>query len=65
MDPAQFLGKLSDPVFTVTLLEFLLALSIWVYSLVKKTSRRRFWFFLTLITFFIFMTVIDNPYVGN
>lgn len=64
-DLAQFVSKLSDPIFTLTLLEFLVALGLWIHSLVKKTNRRRLWFILTVITFFIFTTTIDNPYLGK
>ena len=54
-----------DFIFAVTLLEFLVALGLWVQSLVKKTNRRRFWFIITMITLFIFLGAIDNPYLGK
>lgn len=64
-DFALILSKMSDPVFALTLLEFLVAFGFWIHSLVRKTSRRRFWFIVTLITLFIFLGAIDNPYLGN
>lgn len=61
----QIMNKMSDPIFTFTLLEFLAALGFWVHSLVRKTVRRRFWFIVTLITLFIFLGAVENPYLGN
>ncbi|MHB8918065.1 MAG: hypothetical protein ACYC4H_08580 [Desulfocucumaceae bacterium] len=64
-DFAQLVNKMSDPIFAVTLLEFLVALGLWVQSLVKKTNRRRFWFIITMITFIIFLGALENPYLGK
>lgn len=64
-DIAQIASKMSDPVFALTLLEFLAALGFWIHSLVKKTGRRKFWFIVTLITFLIFLGAVENPYLGN
>lgn len=61
----DLLNKLSDPVFTLTLLEFLAALALWMHSLVKNRKGRKLWFALTLITFFIFITATVNPYIGK
>lgn len=64
-DFAQLMSKMSDPIFAVTLLEFLVALGLWVQSLVKKTNRRRFWFIITMLTFIIFVGALENPYLGK
>lgn len=61
----NLLQKLSDPLFTLTLLEFLVALVLWIQSLVRNTKNRKLWFILTLITFFIFITATVNPYIGK
>lgn len=64
-DFAQLMSKMSDPIFAVTLLELLVALGLWVQSLVKKTNRRRFWFIITMLTFIIFVGALENPYLGK
>ncbi|MFZ5649041.1 MAG: hypothetical protein ACOY30_15635 [Bacillota bacterium] len=64
-DISIILNKMSDPIFAFTLLEFVTALVLWIHSLIKKTSRRRFWFIITVITFLIFMAAVDSPYLGK
>lgn len=64
-DFGRILAGMSDPVFALTLLEFLVALGLWIRSLVKKTGRRRFWFVITLITLFIFLGAVESPYMGK
>ncbi len=64
-DLAKIAAKMSDPVFAIVVLEFLVALGFWIHSLVKRTNRRRFWFVITLITFFIFWNAVGSPHLGN
>ncbi|MCL5056661.1 MAG: hypothetical protein M1130_01425 [Actinobacteria bacterium] len=64
-DLSLILSKLSDPIFSFTLLEFLAALGLWVHSLVKRTGRRKMWFVLAVITLLIFLGASHSPYVGK
>lgn len=63
-DLAQIMKKMADPVFVLVVVEFLVALGVWIHSLARKTKSRRFWFIVTLITFFILLSALWNPHLG-